>query len=297
MDWSEEDQKVAVSAASAMSLKRSISSLDLAADARAARRARRSAQPSNKEGLEDPTLETPLKDTGLPPSPPAPPIDGRTLFDLEVEEEDNEIARRSIVERLFKNVSWDTIGEDARANLYYYALDHGLLAETLEEQERQGTASGQDGPVHGLGQDTPCALEGCTRPRQYEVGCAWDRCCKECFKTDGREHERGCDLRFKKQEYVRPHMQEHHYSSPIPPESASPFPIKFKPMRGAVVDLDGETQTVIGGKPELSDVATQTVIGLIPTPQLFNIDARDAPKYISRREAELFRKRRRVEAT
>ena len=82
MDWSEEDQKVAVSAASAMSLKRSISSLDLAADARAAR-ARRSAQPSNKEGLEDPTLETPLKDTGLPPSPPAPPIDGRTLFNLE----------------------------------------------------------------------------------------------------------------------------------------------------------------------------------------------------------------------
>ena len=217
----------------------------------------------------------------------------------EQEKEDNEIVRRSIVERLFKNVSWDTLSHDARANLYYYALDHGLLAETLEEQERQGTASGQDGPVHGLGQDTPCALEGCTRPRQYEVGCAWDRCCKECFKTDGREHERGCDLRFKKQEYVRPHMQEHHYSSPIPPESASPFPIKFKPMRGAVVDLDGETQTVIGGKPELSDVATQTVIGLIPTPRLFNIDASDAPMYISRREAEILgkRKRSRVEAT
>ena len=69
--------------------------------------------------------------------------------------------------------------------------------------------------------------------------------------------------------------------------------MKLKPMRGAVVD--GETQTVIGGRPELSDVATQTVIGLIPTPQLFNIDARDAPKYISRREAELFRKRRRVD--
>ena len=79
---------MAVSAASAMYPKRSFSSLDLAADARAAR-ARRSAQPSNKEGLEDPTLETPLrvsfslKDTGLPPSPPAPPIDGRTLFNLE----------------------------------------------------------------------------------------------------------------------------------------------------------------------------------------------------------------------
>ena len=53
----------------------------------------------------------------------------------EQEEEDNEIVRRSIVERLFKNVSWDTISEDARANLYYYACDNGLLAETLAEQE------------------------------------------------------------------------------------------------------------------------------------------------------------------
>ena len=67
MDWSEVDQEVAASAAD---------------DARA-NRARRSAQPSNKEGLEDPTLETPLKDTGLPPSPPSPPIDVRTLSDLE----------------------------------------------------------------------------------------------------------------------------------------------------------------------------------------------------------------------
>ena len=52
------------------------------ADARA-ERARRSAQPSNKEGLVGPTLETPLKETGLPPSPPSPPIDGRTLSDPE----------------------------------------------------------------------------------------------------------------------------------------------------------------------------------------------------------------------
>ena len=64
MEWSEVDQEVAASAAD---------------DARA-KRARRSAQPSNKEGLEDPTLETPLKDTGLPPSPP---IDVRTLSDPE----------------------------------------------------------------------------------------------------------------------------------------------------------------------------------------------------------------------
>ena len=31
----------------------------------------------------------------------------------EQEEEDNEIVRRSIVERLFKNVSWDTLSHDA----------------------------------------------------------------------------------------------------------------------------------------------------------------------------------------
>ena len=47
----------------------------------------------------------------------------------EQEEEDNEIARRSIVERLFKNVSWDTIDVDSRANLYYYALDSGLMPQ------------------------------------------------------------------------------------------------------------------------------------------------------------------------
>ena len=98
---------MAVSAASAMSLKRSISSLDLAADARAAR-ARRSAQPSNKEGLEDPTLETPLKDTGLPPSPPAPPIDGRTLSDLEV---------LRTIETIKYDLGMDSLGMDTLAQL------------------------------------------------------------------------------------------------------------------------------------------------------------------------------------
>ena len=39
------------------------------------------------------------------------------------------------------------VNVSAHANLYYYALEHGLLAETLEEQERQGTASSQDGGV------------------------------------------------------------------------------------------------------------------------------------------------------
>ena len=141
MDWSEEDQKVAVSAASAMSLKRSFSGLDdLAADARAARARRsalrRRAQPSNKEGLEDPTLETPLKDTGLPTSPPAPPIDGRTLFDLEVEEEDNEIARRSIVERLFEDVSWETLDD-------FLTAEH-FSCYPLEEDEIQPPQSDEE---------------------------------------------------------------------------------------------------------------------------------------------------------
>ena len=112
MDWSEEDQKVAVSAAGAMSLKRSFSSLDLAADARAARARRsalrRRAQPSNKEGLEDPTLETPLKDTGLPPSPPAPPIDGRTLSDLEV---------LRTIETIKYDLGMDSLGMDTLAQL------------------------------------------------------------------------------------------------------------------------------------------------------------------------------------
>ena len=222
-------------------------------------------------------------------SAPDPDTEHAESEEEEQEEEDNELARRSIVERLFKNVSWDTIGEDARANLYYYALDHGLLAETLEEQERQGTASGQDAPLHGLqpgrmshgSSDEELVCDHCRREIREDQDSHWCpvQRCRYIL-------HRNC---------VRPHMQEHHHSSPIPPEFASPFPMKLKPMRGAVVD--GETQTVIGGRPELSDVATQTVIGLIPTPQLFNIDARDAPKYISRREAELFRKRRRVEAT
>ncbi|MDA8584436.1 hypothetical protein N9L68_09365 [bacterium] len=62
------------------------------------------------------------------------------------------------------------------------------------------------------------------------------------------------------------------------------LPIKFEPMRAAVVDLD----------PELSDAETQTVIGLIPSiyPSVFLHDINDAPMYVTRREYEVFRKRR-----
>ena len=81
-------------------------------------------------------------------------------------------------------------------------------------------------------------------------------------------------------------MQSHHRDSPMPAEFALPFPIPSKPMRAAVVDLD----------PELSDAETQTVIGLIPiiAPPLFLFDIKDAPMYITRREFEVIRKRRKT---
>ena len=59
------------------SLKRSISSLDLAPDARATQ-ARRSAQPSNQDYLKV------FLDPPSPPAPPAPKVTGSTLFGLEM---------------------------------------------------------------------------------------------------------------------------------------------------------------------------------------------------------------------
>ena len=40
-----------------------------------------------------------------------------------------------------------------------------------------------------------CATDGCSRPRQYEEGCAWDRCCKRGLCTDCHAHEPECDER------------------------------------------------------------------------------------------------------
>ena len=42
-----------------------------------------------------------------------------------------------------------------------------------------------------------CARLGCSRPRQYPLGCDWDHCCKACFASsfDGErcwEHEPWC---------------------------------------------------------------------------------------------------------
>ena len=70
------------------------------------------------------------------------------------------------------------------------------------------------------------------------------------------------------------------------------FPICFGPKRRAVVDLDPEPDkrqaTIV-----TADAPSQTVIGLVAGPKLFIHDVREAPLYMSRREYELFAKRRR----
>ena len=37
-----------------------------------------------------------------------------------------------------------------------------------------------------------CANPQCTRPRQYEEGCDWDKCCKKCHTSKGLFHEEWC---------------------------------------------------------------------------------------------------------
>ena len=70
------------------------------------------------------------------------------------------------------------------------------------------------------------------------------------------------------------------------------FRICFGPKRRAVVDLDPEPDkrqsTIV-----TADAPSQTVIGLVAGPKLFIHDVREAPLYMSRREYELFVKRRR----
>ena len=69
--------------------------------------------------------------------------------ELEEEEEEERRRRRRIVEDEFEDVSWETLDEDARANLYYYVVDNFLTAEhfscyPLEEDEIQPPQSSDD---------------------------------------------------------------------------------------------------------------------------------------------------------
>ena len=114
------------------------------------------------------------------------------------------------------------------------------------------------------------------------------------------------------------------------------FPIKIGPQRRTAMDLGGETSgreaptrseaqsgseepaaaailrpAAAGGTAtrehsekkrkrdtptSAADVATQTVVGLIGGPKLFNIDVADAPAYISLREAVFFTRKKRKPA-
>ena len=68
------------------------------------------------------------------------------------------------MERLFKNVSWDIIGEDARANLYYYALDSGLVP-----QRRRGRSPIRPRPIlNDLG---PVALPRIGKKERFSKPC------------------------------------------------------------------------------------------------------------------------------
>ena len=70
------------------------------------------------------------------------PLEEEEEMELEEEEEEERRRRRRIVEDEFEDVSWETLDEDARANLYYYVVDNFLTAEhfscyPLEEDEIQ----------------------------------------------------------------------------------------------------------------------------------------------------------------
>jgi hypothetical protein len=63
-----------------------------------------------------------------------------------------------------------------------------------EPVEARGTAEGKV--------REPCALPGCNRSREYEPGCEWGHCCKDCFITDGGTHTATCDQRARREEHL-----------------------------------------------------------------------------------------------
>ena len=65
----------------------------------------------------------------------------------------------------------------------------------LQKRRRTNEGGGFkiDGRERSIAEMSECATVGCSREKQYEDGCDWDRCCKECFVTNGKSHERWCD--------------------------------------------------------------------------------------------------------
>ena len=47
-------------------------------------------------------------------------------------------------------------------------------------------------PSCSRSEDAPCALMGCSRPRQCPLGFEWDHCFTLCFISFGRDHEPWC---------------------------------------------------------------------------------------------------------
>ena len=97
---------------------------------------------------EHPPGPTPApRDSGAPPQW-GTAREEKEEMELE-EEEEEERRRRRIVEDEFEDVSWETLDEDARANLYYYVVGNFLTAEhfscyPLEEDEIQPPQSSDD---------------------------------------------------------------------------------------------------------------------------------------------------------
>ena len=72
-----------------------------------------------------------------------------------------------------------------------------LLVPTLVGRTGGSTTPPSDMPEQAHRADrypAMCATPGCSRPRQYEDGCDWDRCCKSCLSTDGQRHDSGCKV-------------------------------------------------------------------------------------------------------
>ena len=63
-----------------------------------------------------------------------------------------------------------------------------------------------------------CALPNCPRGRQYPYGFIWDRCCKECYSTNGQEHDVLCN--------------QHHgvVANHPPPPPTMPPPVTVPPL-------------------------------------------------------------------
>lgn len=77
----------------------------------------------------------------------------------------------------------------------------------------------------------------CNRERQYEVGCAWEMCCKQCFVTHGSEHDEWCDQRDAKRE-ARPAKPRSSYADIL--RSSPRTSPKKRESPGAPAERDGD---------------------------------------------------------